>query len=160
MNTMLKNLLLIGLVVACSKNSKNTSNNEAYGSDKKVSSDKRHVQSLSKDRFVADRVFFDFDSSEINAEGLETVKSQSSFLKGEKSVKSIVVEGHADERGTAEYNLSLGKRRADSLAAALKKHGFKGSVKVVSYGKERPAETAASSEESHASNRRSVVVVA
>jgi peptidoglycan-associated lipoprotein len=159
MNTMLKNLVLLGLVVACSKNSKNTSNNEAYGSDKNVSSDKRHVQSLSKDYFVADRVFFDFDSSEINSEGLESVKTQSTFLKNEKSAKSIIVEGHADERGTAEYNLSLGKRRADSLASALKKHGFKGSVKVVSYGKERPVETAATSEESHASNRRAVIVL-
>lgn len=159
MNTMLKNLVLLVLVVACSKNSKNTSNNEAYGSDKSVSSDKRHVQSLSKDYFVADRVFFDFDSSEMTSEALETLKVQSAFLKSEKSAKSIVVEGHADERGTAEYNLSLGKRRADSLASALKKHGFKGSVKVLSYGKERPVETAATSEESHASNRRAVIVL-
>jgi peptidoglycan-associated lipoprotein len=145
MKEFLKTVLLISLFLACGKKP-----------IKKVD-EKSNAKSLSSKIFLQDRVFFDFDSYELNEQALKTVKEQASFLKSQKYIDTLVIEGHADERGTAEYNLILSKRRANSLASELKKHGFKGHIRVIAYGKERPEISHASTESHHAFNRRAVI---
>jgi len=108
---------------------------------------------------VGDRVFFDFDKSDLTAEARATLDRQSAWLKKYPSV-AITMEGHCDERGTREYNLALGERRATSAKNYLVASGVDASrVKTVSYGKERPA-VLGSNEAAWAQNRRSVSVIA
>jgi peptidoglycan-associated lipoprotein len=108
---------------------------------------------------VGDRVFFELDSSTLSSDAQATLDRQASWLKQYGDVK-IVVEGHCDERGTREYNLALGERRANAARKYLIGKGVEASrVSTVSYGKERPANTG-SGEASWAENRRSVTVLA
>ncbi len=107
---------------------------------------------------VGDRVFFDYDQHDLTAEARSTVERQAQWLKQYGSV-SIVVEGHADERGTREYNLALGEKRATTVRNYLIANGVDaGRIQVISYGKERPA-VMGSDEQSWAQNRRAVVVI-
>jgi peptidoglycan-associated lipoprotein len=107
---------------------------------------------------VGDRVFFDFDKSNIKAEGQQTLERQASWLKQYASV-TITVEGHCDDRGTREYNLALGNRRATAVKNALVALGIPASrVQTISYGKERPA-VVGDSEAAWAQNRRGVTVI-
>lgn len=107
---------------------------------------------------VGDRVFFDYDQHDLTAEGRSTVERQAQWLKQYANV-SIVVEGHADERGTREYNLALGEKRATTVRNYLIANGVDaGRVQVISYGKERPA-VMGSDDQSWAQNRRAVVVI-
>jgi len=108
---------------------------------------------------VGDRVFFALDSSVLTGDAQATLDRQASWLKSNTSV-SVVVEGHADERGTREYNLALGERRATAAKNYLVSTGVEaGRVSTVSYGKERPAVTG-SDEGSWSQNRRAVTVIA
>jgi peptidoglycan-associated lipoprotein len=87
---------------------------------------------------VGDRVFFDSDSSEINATGQGTLDKQARWLN-QYGNYAFTIEGHADERGTREYNFALGARRAESAKNYLIARGVSGSrIKTISYGKERP----------------------
>lgn len=107
---------------------------------------------------VGDRVFFGYDESDMSAEGKATLDRQVAWLKQYPSV-SVTIEGHADERGTREYNLALGERRAASVKTYLLSQGVEASrLNTVSYGKERPAVTEASPS-GWAQNRRAVTVV-
>jgi peptidoglycan-associated lipoprotein len=107
---------------------------------------------------VGDRVFFGYDSSVLTSEGQSTLERQAAWLKQYPTV-NITVEGHCDERGTREYNIALGERRANAAKNYLVSLGVDSSrLSVVSYGKERPA-VLGSTEESYAQNRRSVSVV-
>jgi peptidoglycan-associated lipoprotein len=107
---------------------------------------------------VGDRVFFGYDESEVSAEGKATLDRQVAWLKQYPSV-TITIEGHADERGTREYNLALGERRAASVKSYLLSQGVEASrLNTISYGKERPAVTDASPS-GWAQNRRAVTVV-
>ena len=93
-------------------------------------------------------------------EGTDTVKFLASGVPDKKSGLSVVVEGHADERGTREYNLALGERRANAVRDYLMSQGVSGSkVTVISYGKERPVNPE-SSRLAWSQNRRSVTVKA
>ncbi len=116
----------------------------------------------SAEDFVAnakDRVFFAFDRSDLDASAVKTLMGQVAWLKAYPNTQ-VTIEGHADERGTREYNLALGERRANSVKQFLKAQGIaEARVKVVSYGKERPA-VVGSNEYAWAQNRRSVTVVA
>lgn len=106
----------------------------------------------------SDRVFFAYDSSSLDAEGRDTLDRQAAWLQQYTNV-SITVEGHADERGTREYNLALGERRANAAATYLQQQGVPaGRITTVSYGKERPA-VEGSSESAYAQNRRAVTVL-
>jgi peptidoglycan-associated lipoprotein len=107
---------------------------------------------------VGDRVFFAVDQSDISGEGQSTLDRQATWLKQYPNV-SLTVEGHADERGTREYNLALGERRANAIRSYLMSQGIDGSrLNTVSYGKERPAVTE-SNPEGWAQNRRGISVV-
>jgi len=107
---------------------------------------------------VGDRVFFDFDKSSLKADALATLDKQAEWLKKYSSV-SILIEGHCDERGTREYNLALGDRRASSVRDYLVSKGIaKSRVKIISYGKERPA-VLGSNEDAWAQNRRGVTTI-
>ena len=107
---------------------------------------------------LGDRVFFELNSSDLTAEAQETLKMQAAWLNRYLST-TVTIEGHADERGTREYNLALGARRANSVIVYLQTLGIKGDrLTSISYGKERPAVTG-SNEEAWSQNRRGVLVV-
>jgi peptidoglycan-associated lipoprotein len=107
---------------------------------------------------VGDRVFFDFDKSDLKPEARRTVERWAGFLKQYPNL-TVTVEGHADERGTREYNLALGERRANSAKNFLVSLGIEARrVATISYGKERPA-VVGSNEAAWSQNRRGVMVV-
>ena len=101
-------------------------------------------------------VYFDFDSSVIHDDSMSMLRAHGEYLSGNGT--NITVEGHADERGTREYNLALGERRADAVRRVLLANGVAANqIKVVSYGEERPA-ALGHNEDAWASNRRSELV--
>lgn len=98
-------------------------------------------------------VYFDFDRSNVRPDAYNTLKAHAAYLSANPSV-SVRLEGHADERGTREYNLALGERRGKAAANYLTANGASSSqIEVVSYGEERPA-AEGHSESSWAQNRR------
>jgi peptidoglycan-associated lipoprotein len=108
---------------------------------------------------VGDRVFFDTDSSVIASDAQAVLTRQAAWLKQYANAK-IVLEGHADERGTREYNLALGERRANSAKNFLVSQGVDAArISVTSYGKERPA-VLGHDESAWSQNRRAVTVIA
>lgn len=107
---------------------------------------------------VGDRVFFVTDRSDLTTEARGTLNRQSQWLKTYPQV-TITIEGHADERGTREYNLALGERRANAVKNYLIAQGVQSArVKTISYGKERPA-VLGSDDGAWAQNRRGVTMV-
>jgi peptidoglycan-associated lipoprotein len=106
----------------------------------------------------ADRVLFGYDSSDIDGAAQEILRKEAGWLQTNSSVR-ITIEGHCDERGTREYNLALGDRRAESVKSYLVSLGVSaGRINTVSYGKERP-EQVGSDDTSYAANRRGVTVI-
>lgn len=107
---------------------------------------------------VPDRVYFDFDSSKLSEAAKKRLDAQACWLNTYTGTK-VTIEGHTDVRGTAEYNMALGDSRANSAAKELESKGIsKDRMTVVSYGKERVADSGVT-EEAHAKNRRAVTVV-
>lgn len=107
---------------------------------------------------VQDRILFNYDSSEINDEAKKILDTQAEWLKSDTSIK-VTIEGHCDERGTREYNIALGEKRANAAKTYLIEKGVADSrIQVISYGKERPAFFGAD-DESMAKNRRAVTVI-
>jgi len=107
---------------------------------------------------VGDRVFFALDSSVVGDEGQSTLEKQAAWLKQYSNV-SITVEGHCDERGTREYNIALGERRAAAVKRFLIGQGIAASrIQTITYGKERPA-VEGSDESAWSQNRRGVTMV-
>jgi peptidoglycan-associated lipoprotein len=108
---------------------------------------------------VTDRVFFATNSSVIDSEGQAALDRQAGWLKQYDSV-NVVLEGHADERGTREFNIALGERRATAAKNYLVSQGVAASrISTISYGKERPA-VMGNDEGSWSQNRRAVTVIA
>ncbi len=108
---------------------------------------------------VPDRVFFATNKSKLTTAARDTLRKQATWLRKNKSI-NVTVEGHADERGTREYNLALGERRANSAKDYLMTYGISGKrISVISYGKERPVNPT-SSPLAWSQNRRSVTVKA
>ena len=108
---------------------------------------------MGSDRFKP--IYFDYDRSDIKPEFTEAIQYNASELNKDPSVK-VLIEGHCDERGTTEYNLALGQRRARSVRKALIEAGVDPKrLSIVSYGEERPA-VSESNEEAWAKNRRAV----
>jgi peptidoglycan-associated lipoprotein len=107
---------------------------------------------------AGDRVFFAFDSSEISSEGQQILQRQAQWLQHYPNV-AVTIEGHCDERGTREYNLALGERRATAAKNVLVAAGIPASrVSTISYGKERPI-VPGSTEDAYAQNRVAITVV-
>lgn len=105
-----------------------------------------------------DRVFFGFDKSNLSAEAVRVLKVQAEYLKANPE-KDVVIEGHTDDRGTREYNLALGERRAVAVKNYLISRGVDADrIRVISYGKERPAVVGAN-EAAWSQNRRAVTIV-
>jgi len=108
---------------------------------------------------VPDRVFFATNESVLTTASRDTLRKQATWLRANSEI-TVVLEGHADERGTREYNLALGERRANSAKDYLMTYGVSASrISVISYGKERPVD-AGSNPLSWSKNRRSVTVKA
>ncbi|MBO6281288.1 MAG: peptidoglycan-associated lipoprotein Pal [Alphaproteobacteria bacterium] len=106
---------------------------------------------------ATDTVFFAFDSSALSAEAQAALDTQVEWLKSHET--NVIVQGYCDERGTREYNLALGERRANAVKEYLVSHGIaEDRISVISYGKERPA-VFGSNEAAWAQNRRAVTVL-
>jgi peptidoglycan-associated lipoprotein len=147
------------LLAACSQNP-STNANAGGGATAAPSTTSSVVPGSAQDfiQNVGDRVFFDFDKSEIKPEGQQTLQRQAEWLKRYPNV-TVTVEGHCDDRGTREYNLALGERRATSVQKALVALGIPANrIKTISYGKERPA-VLGDNEAAWAQNRRGVTVI-
>ena len=108
---------------------------------------------------VPDRVFFATNESVLTTASRDTLRKQAGWLRKNSNI-SVVLEGHADERGTREYNLALGERRANAAKDYLITYGISADrISVISYGKERPVDSG-SNPLSWSKNRRSVTVKA
>ena len=171
LSKILKNTFLViifGLVVtACTTTTKKT----AVGKYTKIESEAQAEAQIQGDVYVGtdtvgelskgvpDRVFFATNESILTTKSRDTLRKQATWLR-ENSNVNVVVEGHADERGTREYNLALGERRANAAKDYLMTYGVSADrISVISYGKERPVD-AGSSPLSWSKNRRSVTVKA
>ena len=107
---------------------------------------------------IGTQVFFGYDSAVLSSDAQATLDRQAAFLASEPALR-ITIEGHCDERGTREYNLALGERRASAARDYLVAKGVNSArIRTVSYGKERPA-VVGSNAASWAKNRRSVTVL-
>jgi len=142
----------------------NTSTSEETTASKEVdtaTSDFSGVISGTPEDFivsVGDRVYFGYDSAELDSDAQELLQHQAAWLKQYKKT-SIIIEGHCDERGTREYNLALGEKRAQAVKSYLNGLGVdSSSISTISYGKERPA-VVGSHDGAWSQNRRSVTVV-
>ena len=168
----LVSFLLIVFVAACAtkpKESADASGSGSTTSDDSVSSDEGTISETAGSGIVAgsqedlivnvgDRVFFGYDSSDLDSDALELLQDQVAWLKQNSNV-SVTIEGHCDERGTREYNLALGEKRAQSVKNYLIGLGISPDrVSTISYGKERPA-VVGSNDGAWAQNRRSVTIV-
>tara|TARA_B100000029_G_scaffold509174_1_gene597737 strand:+ start:762 stop:1349 length:588 start_codon:yes stop_codon:yes gene_type:complete len=167
--------LFVFFLAACSTNPKDTADSSGTGSSSsssdvsssgegsitETSPDSASIEPGSQEDLivnVGDRVFFNYDSSELDSDAQELLQDQVAWLKQYSDV-SIIVEGHCDERGTREYNLALGEKRAQSVKNYLIGLGISSDrVSTISYGKERPA-VVGSNDGAWAQNRRSVTIV-
>ncbi len=166
---LLASALLVFFLAACSTTPKDTADSSGSGStstSSDVSSSAETTESASiepgsqEDLIVnvGDRVFFNYDSSELDTDAQELLQDQVAWLKQYSDV-SIIIEGHCDERGTREYNLALGEKRAQSVKNYIINLGISADrVSTISYGKERPA-VVGSNDGAWAQNRRSVTIV-
>jgi peptidoglycan-associated lipoprotein len=133
--------------------SKATSEQQDTASEKSVD-----LEKMARTKSPVSDINFDFDSSSINANAREILKTNANYFMKNR-VSSIIIEGHCDERGTAEYNMALGERRAQETKKYLVNLGVKESLmKTVSFGEENPLDPA-SNEEAWAKNRRAHFVV-
>ena len=152
-NTALRNLLIVlfGAFVlsACSTTTKKS---DLSGD---VYTGKETIEYLASG--VPDRVFFATNKSSLTTAARDTLRKQATWLRKNKDI-SVTLEGHADERGTREYNLALGERRANAAKDYLMTYGISGKrISVISYGKEKPVNPA-SNPLAWSQNRRSVTV--
>ena len=109
---------------------------------------------------VKDRVFFATNKSTLTTASRDTLRKQAAWMRKKGKDLTFTIEGHADERGTREYNLALGERRANAVKDYLMTYGISGSrLNVISYGKERPVNSG-SNPLAWSQNRRSVTVKA
>ena len=161
-------IFLVLFVAACATKPKDTADASGSGSTSSDSSDgtisettgSGIVSGSQEDLIVnvGDRVFFGYDSADLDSDALELLQDQVAWLKQNSGV-SVTIEGHCDERGTREYNLALGERRGNAVKEFLASLGVDpGRLTVISYGKERPAAEGSTSE-AWSENRRAVLVV-
>jgi len=119
-----------------------------------------HESSLAADfeKHAGDRVFFGFNKSDISSKAKETLHKQAKWLKNHSAVKATIA-GHCDEKGTREYNLALGERRATAVQNFLLNQGIEANrLETISYGKEKPA-VVGNDEAAWSQNRRAVTEI-
>ena len=152
-NKNLKNILLVifaTLILSACSTAKKSGN-----IDGDVYTGKETVKFLASG--VPDRVFFATNKSSLTTASRATLRKQANYLRKNKNL-TVTIEGHADERGTREYNLALGERRANAARDYLMTYGISGKrISVISYGKEKPINPA-STPLAWSQNRRSVTV--
>ena len=152
-NKNLKNILLVvftTLILSACSTAKKSGN-----IDGDVYTGKETVKFLASG--VPDRIFFATNKSSLTTAARETLRKQATYLRKNKSL-NVTIEGHADERGTREYNLALGERRANAAKDYLMTYGISGKrLSTISYGKEKPVNPA-STPLAWSQNRRSVTV--
>ena len=174
----LLSIFLFGFLAACSTTPKDTADSSGGGSSGEfntattsedaastavdtTTSDFSGIIGGSRDDFivnVGDRVYFSYDSFELDDDAKELLQHQAAWLK-QYNKTSIIIEGHCDERGTREYNLALGEKRAQAVKNYLSGLGvINFRLNTISYGKERPA-VVGSTDAAWSQNRRSVTVV-
>ena len=170
----MKNKILIATAIssllflsACETASqKVVSNTSASGSSSASSSvDKKKslfasAKQTKADKLIAvgDRVLFDYDSAKLDSSAKILLDAQSRFLRANTDL-NFIIEGHADERGTREYNLALGEQRATAVRDYLVIQGIDSDrIKVISYGKEKPA-VVGSNTMAWSKNRRAVTII-
>ena len=175
----LLSILIAGFISACSttpKDSADTSGSGSSSSSSSVTSSSEEdvaegegtvtetdgsglVAGSQEDLIVniGDRVYFDYDSADLDSDAKELLQDQVAWIKQHNA--SVTIEGHCDERGTREYNLALGEKRAQAVKNFLISMGIMSSnVSTISYGKERPA-VVGSNDGAWSQNRRSVTTV-
>ena len=152
-NKSLKNILLVlfaTLILSACSTAKKSGN-----IDGDVYTGKETVKYLASG--VPDRVFFATNKSSLTTASRATLRKQATYLRKNKNL-NVTIEGHADERGTREFNLALGERRANAAKDYLMTYGISGKrISVISYGKEKPVNLA-STPLAWSQNRRSVTV--
>ena len=152
-NKNLKNILLVifaTLILSACSTAKKSGN-----VDGDVYTGKETVKFLASG--VPDRVFFATNKSSLTTASRATLRKQATYLRKNKNL-NVTIEGHADERGTREFNLALGERRANAARDYLMTYGISGKrISVISYGKEKPVNPK-SSPIAWSQNRRSVTV--
>ena len=152
-NKNLKNILLVifaTLILSACSTAKKSGN-----IDGDVYTGKETVEYLASG--VPDRIFFATNKSSLTTASRATLRKQATYLRKNKNL-NVTIEGHADERGTREYNLALGERRANAARDYLMTYGISGKrISVISYGKEKPVNPA-SNPLAWSQNRRSVTV--
>lgn len=168
LNKILKGLLIalpLLTVAACS-----SSDDAANASDSQTTAQETAVSTaIDQDAALAEQeqlqqqlrenstVFFKFDTSEISSEYEDILAAHAKFLSSMPNV-NVTIEGYADERGTPEYNIALGERRAEAVSKYLQALGVQADqVSIVSYGEEKPLEMG-QTESAYSKNRRAVVV--
>ncbi len=145
-------LIVSGCETIGGSSSSSDSPSYAYGDSKQA-----NLQGYLQNE-IGDRVYFETNKHNINSAAAFTLEAQANWLNSTPGFQ-IIIEGHCDERGTREYNLALGERRANSVKDFLVSLGVEsGRISTISYGKERPAADGSTSE-SWAENRRSVTIV-
>jgi peptidoglycan-associated lipoprotein len=111
------------------------------------------MEMAARTQFGEEDIYFDFDSSVLKPSAQAALREKAAFMRSRPDV-NVIIEGHCDERGTAEYNIALGERRAESAKAFLMNLGVSGSrMTTISYGEEKPA-AMGHNEQAWAKNRR------
>ena len=152
-------IVVVFFLASCS--SMNVTEEKVYSGDVKTvkasSTTSSNVNYDSMAVFANATVYFEFDKSNLTSKSIQTLKSAVNALNENSSIM-ITLSGHADERGTREYNLALGERRANAARDYLMTYGISGNrISVISYGKEKPVNPASTSL-AWSQNRRSVTV--
>ena len=158
----LLSIFLAAFISACTTTPKDTSTSTGSGesTSSSDSTDTANIEPGSQEDLivnVGDRVYFSYNSYELDSDAQELLQDQVAWIK--QHDKSVIIEGHCDERGTREYNLALGEKRAQAVKNYLTQMGVPDSkVSTISYGKERPA-VVGSNDGAWSQNRRSVTTV-
>ena len=152
----------VSLVAACSTTQDTTGGADSGGAQPMTETSAPSQPVMGESQKMVEKTlseqFFDFDKSDLKPEGRVTLRKWAVWLRVNPDV-ALTVEGHCDERGTREYNLALGERRANAVKEYLISQGVGADrIRTISYGEERPADPR-SNEEAWAQNRRSVGVL-
>ena len=151
-------LASLALLAACETSSTGAGNADGTGAGASAAGDMTPGSAGDFVANVGDRVFFDYDSAVLSSEAQAVLGRQAEWL-GQHTAANVTIEGHCDERGTREYNIALGERRASATKNYLVSLGVDaGRISTISYGKERPA-VVGGGEDSWSKNRRGVTVI-